>query len=229
MKILKTEVKGLQFIHREGTSDLKTINEVVGRRVYQQRKNKIEKGSYWYDCGGNIGAFAVLACSLGAEIEVFEPDPFNMEILEQNLKLNGFKAKLHQKALVHDDRKNAFLYAGNNGNFWRNSLIKNWNGKGIQVECAKFDEVVQQGTNIKMDIEGAEMPIIESTNLKFKRLIFEWSFDIDPDLTRYWNILERLKLSYSVNCPDYKNKGVSVWPKSWFPACVNVFCYEKNI
>ncbi len=228
MKLAKSEIKGIKFYHRLGTSDLKTFEEVVGRDVYQKRGNKIRKGEFWYDCGGNVGAFALLAISKGADVEIFEPDPFNCDVLERNLKLNGFSAKLNQVALVHSNVKEATLYAGNNGNFWRNSLLKNWGKGGIKVRCVNFDETLKQEACVKMDIEGIEMPIIESTSRVFKKLIFEWSFDIDPDLNRYWRTIDKLQLNYETICTDYKNKGVTIWPKSWFPACENVFCFKRQ-
>lgn len=229
MKIFKGEINGIKFFYREKTSDLKTFEEVIGRNVYQKRGNKIKRGDFWYDCGGNVGAFSLLCKSLGADSEIFEPDPFNCEMIEKNLKINGYNAKINQAALVHNDVKEAVLFCGNNGDFWRNSLIKNWNGKGIKVPCVNFDDATKDGVKCKMDIEGLEMPIIETTKRKFNTLIFEWSFDIDPDLQRYWRCLEVLQKNYDVKCSSYKDKGVTLWPKSWFPACENVFCFERNL
>lgn len=228
MNLLQSEISGIKFCYRKDTSDLKTFEEVIGRDVYQKRGNEIKPGEFWYDCGGNVGAFTLLAIKHGAQVETFEPDPFNCEMIERNLKLNGFKAKINQVALVHNDKKEATLFAGNNGNYWRNSLVKNWSGKGIKVKCVNFDEVAKPGVCVKMDIEGMEMPIIESTKLLFKKLIFEWSFDIDPNLERYWRVLGRLADHYEIKCTTYKDKGVTIWPKSWFPACENVFCYAKS-
>jgi len=229
MKIKKSQIKGIDFFYRENTSDIKTFEEVIGRDVYQKRQNKINKKEKWYDLGGNVGAFALLANSLGAVVEIFEPDPFNCEILEMNLKLNGFRSKINQCALVHNRQiKKTNLYVGNNNSFWRNSIVKKWNSKGIVVPCVNFDDVIEDNTCVKMDIEGAEMPILETTNRRFQKLIFEWSFDIDPSLERYWGVLDKLKKNYNIRCSEFKNKGVTIWPKSWFPACENVFCYEKN-
>jgi hypothetical protein len=83
-----------------------------------------------------------------------------------------------------------------------------------------------------MDIEGAEMPILENTNKVFKKLVYEWSFDIDASLPRFWSIIEKqnkvYKLSDIGNTGSFKTREYNVWQKSWFPACTNVFCYEKN-
>jgi len=228
----QTEHQGIKFLYRDDTSDLKTFEEVVIRDVYQKKENKIQKGEHWIDCGGNVGAFTVLACSKGAKVTVYEPDPFNCKMIEKNLKLNGFDAEIVCAGLVHNETKRANLYVGNNGNVWRNSMFKNWNGKGLKVDCVNFDEVVPDGVCVKMDIEGAEMPILESTKRKFNKLVFEWSFDIDPSLPRFWKVMEKLHKQYNVapigNTAKFKTRDYDVWQKSWFPACTNVFCYEKN-
>jgi len=225
-------IKGIKFLYRDNTSDLKTFEEVIGQDVYQKKGMKIEAGETWVDCGGNVGAFTLLACSLGAKVIVYEPDPFNCKMIERNLKLNGFTAKIRNVALVHDNTKKANLYIGNNGNVWRNSLFKNWNGKGLKVDCVNFDDEIKDNVCIKIDIEGAEMLILETTKRKFKKMVFEWSFDIDDSLERFWNIIEKLQKIYNVkdvgNTAKFKTRDYNVWQKSWFPACTNVFCYEKN-
>lgn len=230
MKI--SEIKNIKFCYRENTSDYKTFEEVIGRDVYRKKGMTIERGETWIDCGGNVGAFTLLACSKGAKVSVYEPDPYNCKMIEKNLKINGFDANIVCAGLVHNDVKKANLYVGNNGNVWRNSLVKNWNGKGIKVDCVNFDEAIFDGVCVKMDIEGAEMAILENTNRIFKKLVFEWSFDIDPSLPRFWKIIERLQKIYRVaeigNAAKFKSRDYNIWQKSWFPACVNVFCYEKN-
>lgn len=228
----KSVINNIKFYYRENTSDLKTFEEVIKKDVYRKKGMTIEQGETWIDCGGNVGAFTLLACSLGANVTVYEPDPYNCEMIKKNLKLNGFNANVIQAGLVHNDVKKANLYVGNNGNVWRNSMFKNWNGKGIKVDCVNFDEVIPDGVCVKMDIEGAEMPILENTKRKFKKLVFEWSFDIDPSLPRFWNIIEKLEQTYKVmpigNTAKFISRDYDTWQKSWFPPCTNVFCYEKS-
>jgi FkbM family methyltransferase len=228
----QSEINGIKFLYRDGTSDLKTFEEVIERNVYQKKGMEIKTGENWIDAGGNVGAFTLLAISKGASVTVYEPDPFNCEMIEMNLKLNNMKADIQNYALVHDNTKQANLFVGNNGNVWRNSLIKNWNGKGIKVDCINFDEVIKNDSCIKIDIEGSEMNILENTKKKFKKMVFEWSFDIDPSLPRFWNIIEKLQKEYEIsaigNTAKFQSRDYDMWQKSWFPACTNVFCYEKN-
>ena len=233
MKIEQEEIKGIKFWHRKGFSDLKTFEEVIGNKVYLKRGMEILPEEKWMDCGGNVGSFALQACSLNANVVIYEPDPYNCEMIEKNLKLNKFKAQVIQAALVHDDRKNVTLFIGNNNNVWRNSIVKKWNDKGIKVPCLNFDKEAKNFNSCKMDIEGAEMPILETTKIKFKKLVYEWSFDIDPSLTRLWKVLDTQKKNYRVeaawNSIRYNKKDYEQWQKEWFPACTNVFCYGKPI
>ena len=231
MKLVQETISGISFYHRPGFSDLKTFEEVIGRKTYLKRGLKIGANEKWMDCGGNVGAFALLACKLGAEVTVYEPDPFNVDMIRRNLRLNGFEATVKQAALVHDDRKSVTLFIGNNSQVWRNSIVRKWNNKGIKVPCLNFDDEAKGFDGCKMDIEGAEMPILENTAATFKKLVYEWSFDIDPSLTRLWSVIDKQKRDYRVEAAwssiCYNDRRETVWQQSWFPACTNVFCFAK--
>jgi FkbM family methyltransferase len=232
VRLERGEIDGIKFWHRAGFSDLKTFEEVIGRKTYLKRGMKILPGERWMDCGGNVGAFALLACHLGAEVVVYEPDPYSCEMIERNLKLNNFRASVKQLALVPNSRKTATLFIGNNNNVWRNSIVKRWNDRGIRVPCAKFDSEAAGFEGCKMDIEGAEMPILETTKTTFRKFVYEWSFDIDPSLTRLWKVIDKQKRDYRVEAAwssiHYHTKAHERWQPEWFPACTNVFCFEPS-
>jgi FkbM family methyltransferase len=231
MKLEQSEINGIKFWHRPGFSDIKTFREVIGRDVYQQRGMRILPGDRWMDCGGNVGAFALLACSLKADVVTYEPDPYNCEIIEKNLRLNGFRANVKQRALVHDDRDEVVLFIGNNNNVWRNSIVKKWNNLGIKVPCLNFDQEAQSFDCCKMDIEGAEMLILENTQKIFRKLVYEWSFDIDNSLPRFWSLIEKQQKQYNDfksvgNVGRFATRDYVTWQQSWFPACANVFAFN---
>ena len=217
--------KGIKFLVREGTSDEKTFNEVIVNNTYQKKDFKIKKGEHWIDLGGNVGAFAVLALSKGATVDIYEPDPFSCKMIEKNLKVNDYDANIYQKAVVANDKKKMTMYVGNNMNVWRNSLYKNWGNEKFTIDCVHYENVITKDSIVKMDIEGAEMAILESMKEFPKKMVYEWSFDIDPSLTRYRQILKKMKKRYkSIRGTEF-NLDFVEWQKSWFPPCANVYCY----
>lgn len=226
MKIKKLEHNGLILACREGTSDEKTFDEVLVRNVYEKQYFKIKQGEHWIDLGANVGAFTLNALSKGATVDLYEPDPFNCKMIEKNLRLNDFDANIHQKAVVANDSKKMTMYVGNNLQVWRNSLYKDWGNQKFTVECIHFSEVFKNETDCcKMDIEGAEMDILEGMDKFPSKMVFEWSFDIDDSITRYRELVKKMNDRYDyVKSPKY-NEGFVVWQKSWFPPCANVYCY----
>jgi FkbM family methyltransferase len=227
MKVKKITAKnGLCFYVRPNTSDEKTIDEVVNNNTYEKKGIKIQPKEHWIDLGGNIGAFSVIAYSKGATVQTYEPDPISYQLLIENLKLNGFPTNnVYNKAVVCDDRKTAFLNLSKTNQFWRNSIERSLGGGFVEVECINFKNAIRSGNCVKMDIEGSEMPIIEAYDIPdIRKMIFEWSFDIDGSLTRYRNAITSIKKYFKqVNHTEY-NAKYDYWQKSWFPPCTNVYC-----
>tara|TARA_R100001443_G_scaffold18979_1_gene30286 strand:- start:3166 stop:3849 length:684 start_codon:yes stop_codon:yes gene_type:complete len=226
MKLSLEEHDNIKFYCREKTSDFKTFEEVIVNNVYEKKFFKIKPKEHWIDLGGNVGAFSLVALSKGATVEIYEPDPFNCKMIERNLKLNNYNAKIINKAVVSSEKKQMTMYVANNLQVWRNSLYKNWGNQKFKVDCINYKEVILKDSNVKMDIEGAEMNIIEDMKVFPKKLIVEWSLDIDPNLNRYRNAIDKLKGNYKninykkqfYNLPDDKI------PNNIFPKADNIYC-----
>jgi FkbM family methyltransferase len=225
LPIYVSEKTGLKFYYRPNTSDIKTIMEVVERDVYQKKYFKIKAGEHWIDLGGNIGAFTLLALSKGATVDVYEADNEHCELIKMNLALNKLTANVINKAVVHDDTKEIYLNIQKNGNTWRNSIIKIWNGGRKKVDCINIETILNKNVCCKMDIEGAEMLILENLRLMPKKMVYEWSFDIDDNIDRYRNVLKKMIGNYA----NVKHNSIKdehkIWQKGWFPPCRNVYCF----
>lgn len=132
--------------------------------------------------------------------------------------------------MVHNDTKELTLFIGNNGNVWRNSIVKKWNNKGIKVSCLNFEYESKDFDCCKMDIEGAEMLILENTNKVFKKLVYEWSFYIDGSLNRFRKIIDKQKGIYvkiEIQDKRYYDLADEHIPKSFIVPCTNVFAFNK--
>lgn len=231
MKITEHNHKKIQFLCREGTSDLKTFEEVIVKNVYEKKYFKIKQGEHWIDLGGNVGAFAINAISKGATVDIYEPDVFSCKMIEKNLMLNDMDANIYQKAVVANDKKRMTMYVGNNMNVWRNSVYKNWGNQKFTVDCINFKDVIKDTENcVKMDIEGAEMDILENMDLFPNKIVFEWSLDIDGSLNRYRKIIDKFKPQYKniIYKKQFYGLPDEFLPKNIIPACDNIYCYEKN-
>lgn len=221
------ELGGLKFNARNGASDEKTIKEVVGKKAYEKKGFKIEAGEKWIDLGGNIGAFTVLAASRGCSVLTYEPDPFNCQMIHENLALNGLHAVVKQKAIVHDDMIAVNLNLWPDGQSWRNSIIRNKKGtRPLTVMCENFFKIATPEHCVKMDIEGAEIKILESwpEDFKVKKLVFEYSFDVDPSVRRLRKILEKLTPHFTKVLYSKQVETLKEW--KFFPPCTMVHCFN---
>jgi FkbM family methyltransferase len=182
-------------------SDIKAIREVVEKRAYAGHGFTPSPGERWLDLGANIGAFAVWAGAHGADVVAFEPDPDLAAAAAHNVALNGLDehvtvvpagvwAAPPGPAVLHRNTAR--------GNVWRNSLHKSWRGgEDVPVDMLDITGLWTPDANVKMDIEGAEMDILEAlAHRPVRRLVFEWSFDIDGDLDRFRAVMTTLADTY---------------------------------
>jgi FkbM family methyltransferase len=225
------KVGELFFAIRDETSDIKAIKEVVVNQSYKRKDFKPEAGENWIDIGANCGAFCVWAASLGAQVIAFEPDPGNYEICSANIGMNKMQSmiKLFDAGLTESDSASVAILHRNTakGNLWRNSLYKKWRGgESVKVKINPVHKYWNSKNCIKLDAEGVEMPILEKyAKIKVKKLVFEWSFDIDPSLARFEKVIETLKTTYDNVIFSGYQAGHKNWQASWFPACRTVWCY----
>jgi FkbM family methyltransferase len=229
MDYLLKEFKNLKFYVRPGASDEKTLKEVVEKHAYEKKSFRISPGENWLDLGGNIGAFTVLAASRNCQVTTYEPDPQNIMMIKKNLALNNLQANIKSRAIVHNDQVSATLNLWPEGQSWRNSLIRNRRGtQPMTVLCENFFKVAAADHCIKMDIEGSEIPILENwpKGFKVKKLVFEYSFDVDPSVIRLRNILDKLRPAFKTLTYSSQIDKIDSW--NFFPPCTMVFCSNDS-
>ena len=226
--------KTLDFNIRPNTTDIKVIKEVINSNVYQRKNIKIEKEDIWLDLGGNIGTFSVLVMSQGSKFYSYEPEPENFKILKSNIELNKkiFKGQgeiYEQGVSIKSGIVKLYLCKGDI-NKYRHTIIKRRGRKSIDIRVITLNEILKKHkdiNSIKMDIEGIEIDILENFNdwdkYKIKKLVFEYSFDFDRSIKRFYNIIESLKPYFSIiNFSKKVDKNKLEY--NYFPAAVNVYC-----
>jgi FkbM family methyltransferase len=219
--------------YRPNTTDEKVIPEVLKRNVYERKAFDffIEPNEVWLDLGANIGTFSLLCLARKAKVIAFEPEPENFILLNQNLKENFSKDFKTIQEAVGTVQGNLPLYVCKGDyNKYRHTLVPIRGRTTIHVPVQPILKVLTKykPACIKMDIEGAEISILESltpkdfTRAKIKKLVFEYSFDVDRSIPRFLAIIDNLKKYFTKVYYDKVKENEEFY--NYFPACTNVFC-----
>jgi FkbM family methyltransferase len=225
----------LKVYIREDTTDIKVVEEVLKRNVYEKQGLVIEDTDRWLDLGGNIGTFALLAMSRGAYVSTYEPEITNVNLLALNMRSNFPDKPVNIRQCTvstsHEAFTNLYLCKSNN-NKYRHTIVPVRGRKAVKVPNVHIKDVfnTDRFNAIKMDVEGAEIPILELltptdyANFGIKKLVFEYSFDVDKSIPRFMNIINTLK--------QYFNQVIFTKVKpdeaeySYYPAMTIVYCYD---
>jgi FkbM family methyltransferase len=225
--------KGLSFSIRPDTTDIKVIDEVIKRNVYEHKKFGflIADAPVWLDLGGNIGTFTCLAASKGLQVFTFEPEPDNYTLLHENLKNNRLTANVFKEGVVAgpDGSLDLYLCKGDY-NKYRHTIFKIRGREKITIQVRNFKKLMNEvkPNGIKIDIEGAEIELLESIKIwpKFvTHIVFEYSFDIDPSIKRFKNIVDSLATQFSVH-----HRKVDFTAEKWnfYPQAILVYCKKPT-
>lgn len=167
-----------------------------------------------YDIGANVGAYSLIAASLGARVVAFEPAPQNIYRLHENILLNKLDEKIVVVPLVlalGSGVAKSFIKDrgfGSSHSFSLNEQSENGQtflAMGLDTCVKTFS--LPMPTMMKIDVDGAEMEIlngaqsifnslklkhllieIDDSNLEIKKLITDMGFRyIDGERTSAWN------------------------------------------
>jgi FkbM family methyltransferase len=131
----------------------------------------LQAGDIFFDIGGNVGFFTVIGARLvGSEghVYVFEPAPENAAMIRHNLALNHFDhVTLFEKAVAQTSGQAALHVSTYSGGAALASVGEPPDLKEtITVGIVSIDELVTQQqvkppTVVKIDVEGAEMDVLQ--------------------------------------------------------------------
>lgn len=237
MKIQKLDYKEYSFVVRADTSDEKGLKEVIIKKGYQRRDFDVLPNEKWLDIGGSIGAFSQYALRKGAFVKAFEPEKGSYDLLVKNTLGFDGKVECYNFGLSDKDETKTLFVNSAKGNFWRSSTMKNWRNSTQQIiQLRMIDPFIEDGINLKIDCEGAELPIFNKlfqTGLinKVNKITFEWSFDIIPETKYFGETMDKLRETHIIlNVSNDRQKKITdnvMYPPSWFPPAIKVFAIKK--
>jgi FkbM family methyltransferase len=122
-------------------------------------RGRLPAGSTFVDVGGHIGYYTVLAASWGCRVVYVEPDPVNVALCADSLRLNGLEAELHECAAW--DRQTGLRLEGESHRNMNAVVVEDPHGTiaGVPLDSMLAD--YPRVDLIKMDCEGAESRVWE--------------------------------------------------------------------
>ncbi len=116
----------------------------------------LRPGCLFYDIGANVGFYTILAGRRGCKVIAVEPDPSNLERLQEHVRLNHLsdKVSIIPKAVAALAGEARFTPAQSMGRIDASGTVT--------VQTIRLDSLEAPDV-IKMDIEGAEYEVIEAS------------------------------------------------------------------
>jgi FkbM family methyltransferase len=225
--------KDLTFTIRPNTTDIKVVDEVIKRNVYEHKKFGffIKDCPLWLDLGGNIGTFTSLAASKGCRVITFEPEPDNFNLLLENTKQYSTSITYMNEGVVAGQSGTLELYiCKGDYNKYRHTIFKKRGRSSITIAVKNFKETLSKyhPNGIKIDIEGAEIELLESIQVWpnfVTHIVFEYSFDIDPSIKRFKSIIDNLRTQFDV---FHRNVDFTAEKWNFYPQAILVYC-KRNL
>lgn len=122
------------------------------------------------DVGGHIGCFSLSIAQAAPKARVFthEASPSTAEFLRRNISANGFDGRITVNATALSDHHGTLSFASNVLGSGLNGMTSpEREANLVEVPCVTFAEAVAGAGGtvhlVKMDVEGAEYPIILSS------------------------------------------------------------------
>lgn len=239
IEVTRPGVPTLKFVIRKGSngeySDRKAIAECVDRNTYQKPRLgfRIEPEDEWVDAGANVGGFSCLVNALGAKLAAaYEPYGPNLHMCQSNLRLNDFDPTVaFGYALVPDSHvwETAFIHVNAKPiQQRRHSMVLARRGSHPQeVPVVRWGEVVEDRC-VKMNIEGIEIKILrEMTEPLPKKIVAEWSFDVEPRVQVLRDVLDKLRGWYRhVRVSKAIPEGIETW--EWYPPNAFIYAWDRR-
>lgn len=153
----------MHLLHHDYVTNIIKRDNTWEPRTTQFIKDHLKPGQTFVDVGSQAGYYALLAASLGAKVDAFEPCSSTFKVLTENVwHLNdyGDTVNLHNVALSDKNGMEKLFIRDTPG---QNSMIRT--GTHFEmVETIRFDENFDVPDWLKIDVEGFESHVLDGMN-----------------------------------------------------------------
>lgn len=186
------------------------IHEIIINEEY--RFKSLNNAPVIVDCGANIGMSVLYfkKCYPQANILAFEPNPTAFTLLSKNIQSYHLSnVETHHVALANSIGTIPFHFNNDKGTLTGSVQANRGGDNVIEVSCKKLSDFIQHFASIdliKMDVEGAEIKIVEDLMQsgaidKVKELIIEYHHNIPGEtnaLSHFLKLFEQSGFDYSI-------------------------------
>ncbi|MFY9530077.1 MAG: FkbM family methyltransferase [Candidatus Acidiferrales bacterium] len=123
-------------------------------------------GKTYYDVGGGIGFYSLVAARFGAQVFTFEPDPENFASIQRHAKRNNLDGKfmvMQLAAYSHTGSLRMQRSARDDGH-GQSKATFDGPAVGFEARCTTLDDFAHNHPIpdlIKIDVEGAETEVVK--------------------------------------------------------------------
>jgi FkbM family methyltransferase len=136
--------------------------EVVGKYF--------KPGKTFYDVGGGVGFYSLVAARMGAEVFTIEPDPKSLEWIARNARLNKLDGNPHLMPLAANSYTGTMLMEPSpshtdrgHGHGHAQEVFRTDPSKCFEAKCTTLDDFAREHPRpdlIKIDVEGCEAVVV---------------------------------------------------------------------
>ena len=145
--------------------DLFGLDELIIFSFYWANRSRYRRAA---DLGANIGLHSFCLGRCGFEVRSFEPDPVTFELLKANLVRNALDTVTPIQAAVSNNDGSAEFVRVNGNRTGSHIAGAKANPYGdldrFSVDVAAFTPIAEWADLLKIDVEGHEVVLIESTD-----------------------------------------------------------------
>ncbi len=174
-------VNGQENIKYKGISLKVNTGEEIGRRLFyfgsyepDQEAALVElirPGDTFFDVGANMGIFSLLASAAGAKVFAFEPSQKVYQFLTANIESNNRQNSVITIPEAVSDKEGAVqFFETRTGNYGVGRIINfnpNVQKESYEVKTNTLESFVKKYGSpsvLKIDVEGAEYPILKGAS-----------------------------------------------------------------
>lgn len=131
-------------------------------------------GKVFYDVGGGVGLYSLLAARKGARVFVFEPHPANAKCIASHARMNSLEGSIQVVPLAaySSSGQIAMGFTQHGSQMALPGPDSTLDGRGLLAACITLDEFSRfhpTPTLVKIDVEGGESEVLKGSVELFER------------------------------------------------------------